>query len=261
MLPIFRIISVGGVTLAIAILVLALIPPGGTHLVLAQHEVVARGALMDASQHPEWRQFLIHAALRRAGELEQLRDLRDTVIRAPDPAASKPETRGEALTEAAAPKLVGLPVALNDAEPEDITGSLSDNPGATLPIDIGEASSTELPVMAVEESPPAIRVPVLQAPPAEAPPVSVVAPSPARSETKTKPEAPLRVAQQRSRRKPALPAPEPTPIPPPFNILAAIFSSFANAEAPRQPSRPAAGRTPEAPPDNRQALSSRAVLR
>jgi hypothetical protein len=50
----------------------------------------ARGALIDRTEHPEWRQFLIQAALRRAGEVDRLRDLRDTVIRSEPPVATMP---------------------------------------------------------------------------------------------------------------------------------------------------------------------------
>src|SRR5512139_2589270 len=86
MLPIFRIISVGGVSLAISILALALFPPGGTHLLLGRHDKVARGAMMEPGQHPEWRQFMIQAALRRADELERLRSLRSDPVRVPEAA-------------------------------------------------------------------------------------------------------------------------------------------------------------------------------
>lgn len=262
MLPIFRIISVGGVTLAITILVLALIPPGGTHLVLAQHEVVARGALMDPNHHPEWRQFLIHAALRRADELGQLRGLRDTIIRAPDAAASESaltDALNEALGEPPAPVLVlaGLPASMNAAEPEDTTGSIGDNPGATLPIEIGETSSTELPVTQGEDMPPVIRLPALQVTPVEAPPLPPVR-SPAATDISKKSVAPRNLTQ-RHRRKATPPAPEPIEVPPPFNIIVAIFGSLANAKAASQPSVPPAERTAAPPPVNRQALNTRAV--
>src|SRR5476651_2526969 len=74
MLPILRIIPVGGVFLAIMILVLALNPPGGLRSA-TQAANSARGALMSLVEHPEWRQFLILAATRRADELARLSEL------------------------------------------------------------------------------------------------------------------------------------------------------------------------------------------
>lgn len=256
MLPIFRIISVGGVTLAITILALALIPPGGTRLVRAQHDVVARGPLMDPGTHPEWRQFLIHAALRRAGELERLRDLRDTIVRVPDVAVPDPETVMEIPAPPAAPQFAGLPSDSADSE-DETTGSISNDLSATIPIEIGEASSTELPVTtAVEDTPPVIRVPALQMPSLEPAAVPTVEP-PAVSHPVKKAET-KRVVQPRSRRKPATPA-EPQSLPPPFNILAAIFGSLAKAESTSQPSAPTGNNA--AQPVNRQAWSMRAVNR
>jgi len=234
MLPFLRIISVGGVSLAIAILLLALIPPGGSHLVLAQHERGARGAMMDPSKHPEWRQFLIHSALRRAGELERLRGLSDTIIRTPAAEVIAPAPQDET---PAGPKTAGLSLKARDAEPEDTTGALGDNPGATLPMDIGEASSTELPVHAVEDGPPAIRLPDLQSPAENIPP-----PAPQRAAAVVEPKKPepaRRILHPRPRRKVATPAPQPVVVPPPFNILAAIFGSFAKADASSQTSPPA----------------------
>jgi hypothetical protein len=206
MLPIFRIVPVGGVLLAILILVLALTPPDRSHLALPSGVVTARGPLIDRREHPEWRQFLILAALRRADELNRLRDLPDTPVRAapvlPDiviriepakptpeaaaPAASEPVSGDTAKPDTAeldnaqsadaqpendppetapapadrnedAPKLfAGLPA---DTRPDDVTGSIDESPGATIPIDIGETSSTELPVVLPEERPPVIRTP------------------------------------------------------------------------------------------------------
>lgn len=80
MLPLFRVLPVGGVFLAIAILLLALTPPRGRILHVPPDQEAPRGALLDRAEHPEWRQFLIHAAFRRTEAVAQLRDLRDTPI-------------------------------------------------------------------------------------------------------------------------------------------------------------------------------------
>jgi hypothetical protein len=137
MLPILRIIPVGGVFFAIAIVVLALSPPSGTRTVLSPHVMSARGPLMQLDEHPEWRQFLIQAAARRAEELGKLRELPD----------------------AGRTKVAGLPLERPDADPDDETGSITVMPTATIPVDIGETSSTELPVTLPEERPPVMKTP------------------------------------------------------------------------------------------------------
>jgi hypothetical protein len=145
MLPILRILPVGGVLLAIMLLVLALNPPDGSHMQMAPSVARMRGAMIARDQHPEWRQFLILAAIRRADELNRLRELPDTPTRTD----SAP----------AAPKVTGLPTERSDTDPEadDATGSIVQPPATTIPIDIGETSSTELPVAAPEQQPPVIR--------------------------------------------------------------------------------------------------------
>ena len=145
MLPILRILPVGGVLLAIMLLVLALNPPAGTHMQLATGVVAMRGAMIARSEHPEWRQFLILAAIRRAAELNRLRELPDTAADAA-PAVSK---------------VAGLPTKRSGTDPDadDATGSIVQPPTATIPIDIGETSSFELPVAAPEEQPPVIMAP------------------------------------------------------------------------------------------------------
>ncbi len=147
MLPMLRILPVGGVLLATILLVLALNPPDGSHTSLAPVAATTRGALIALGEHPEWRQFLMQAAIRRADELNRLRELPDT----PPPAEAAPP----------APKVAGLPAERSDADPEadDQTGSIAQPPPATIPIDIGETSSTELPVAAPEEQPPVTRMP------------------------------------------------------------------------------------------------------
>jgi hypothetical protein len=154
MLPILRIVPVGGVFLAIMILVLALNPRGGSRTGLSHDVLAARGPLMQIGEHPEWRQFLISAATRRADELDRLRDLPDT------PVQSAPPQNGE-------DKVAGLPIDRNDSDPEDVTGTIPDTQSATMPIDIGETSSTELPTAPQEERPPVIRTPVRVKAPSE----------------------------------------------------------------------------------------------
>ena len=130
MLPILRILPVGGVILAIVILLLALSPPDGSRSSMTAAIAPARGALVDRDRHPEVRQFLIHAALKRASELSRLRDLPDSPVRSEDP----PE----------AAQVAGLPSE------------------RTIPIEIGEPSSAELPGPSQqEEAAPEIKKPEL----------------------------------------------------------------------------------------------------
>jgi hypothetical protein len=143
MLPILRILPVGGVLLAIVILVLALSPPDGSRSSMTAAIAPARGALVDRDRHPEVRQFLILAALKRASELSRLRDLPDSPIRSDDP----PEA-----------KIAGLPSERTDAEPEE-TAPVNETPSVSIPIEIGEPPSAELPVASPEEAPPAIKKP------------------------------------------------------------------------------------------------------
>lgn len=153
MLPILRIIPVGGVLLAIMILVLALSPPSGLHSALPPVAIAARGALMAREEHPEWRQLLILAATRRADELFRLRDLPGM------PARNDSAKAAEKIADKFAGKFAGLPAGRGDADPDDDTGSIADIPAMTMPMEIGETSSTELPVEAREEMPPVIKTP------------------------------------------------------------------------------------------------------
>src|SRR5674476_48068 len=162
MLPILRIFPVGGVFLAIIILVLSLSPPGGSRPGMPRALLAARGPLIEKDEHPEWRQMFILAAVRRSDEVSRLRELPDTtfVIEIPqdtnndtnkDVDKHDPDTEKDAGKVAG--KIAGLPIDRNDADPEDVTGSINEMPGATIPIDIGETSSTELPMKTPEESP------------------------------------------------------------------------------------------------------------
>src|SRR5262245_49620794 len=95
-------------------------PPDGSRAPLSSPGVPARGALSDRDRQAETRQFLIHAALKRAGELSRLRDLPDT------PAHS----------EGPQPQLAGLPGERSDADPEQ-SGSISETPAITIPFEVG----------------------------------------------------------------------------------------------------------------------------
>jgi hypothetical protein len=149
MLPMLRILPVGGVLLAVMLLALALSSPGGTRAQLTANVAPVRGAMIERGEHPEWRQFLMLAAIQRAGELSRLRELPDTPDRT-DPAP-------------AAPKAAGLPTDRSDSDPEaDETGPIAQPPAATIPVDIGESSSVELPVAAPEEKPPVTKTPQLK---------------------------------------------------------------------------------------------------
>jgi hypothetical protein len=125
------------------IVVLALEPPGGSHTARTPAEMPVRGALIRMNDHPEWRQFLILAAVRRSDELSRLRELPDTPVRD-------------------AGKVAGLPTG--DSDPEDATGSIKEMPRLTFPLDIGETSSTELTVITPEEKPPTLKTPERKAP-------------------------------------------------------------------------------------------------
>ena len=151
MLPILRILPVGGVLLAIMILALALNPPGGSHPSMTPAVMPARGALLQRSEHPEWRHFLILAATRRADELNRLRELPNTPVRT-----------GQVKDRR---KVAGLPVDRSDTDPDDQTGSIQETPAATIPVEIGETSSTELPVSRSDEKSPALRKPERVRPP------------------------------------------------------------------------------------------------
>jgi len=127
MLPIFRILPVGGVLLAILILALALSPPDGTRPPLNTTIAPARGALVAREYHPEMRQFLIMAALKRADELNRLRDLPDTPTRT---GPTEPET----VTQE--PKVADLPSDPAEFDPsENDTGVQA--PGMNVPAEAG----------------------------------------------------------------------------------------------------------------------------
>jgi hypothetical protein len=210
MLPILRIIPVGGVSLAIAILVLALSPPGGSRPSLTRAMMPARGALITRSDHPEWRQLLINAALRRANELSQLRQLADIPTRSEN---KTDETKTE--NPQKAPEVAVVPANQSDAEPEDVTGTIVQSPEAAIPVDIGETSSFELPVIPHEEKPPVILTPERSKPPHES---LNVAPEPAKPPRQSQTSAVRHTHRARVAAKSAEPVQ--------FNLLEALFASF-----------------------------------
>lgn len=214
MLPLLRMLPFGSLLLTALILALAATPPRKP--VPSDALGPARGALIDAAEHPEWRQFYVQAAFRRADELEHLRDLPNTPTRmpvvaapeaqktaaepAPDkeivgafaPALPAPVQRNEApsaperkdiapappalatpdvtapaagteqspLAGPPAGQIAGLPTGRDNTDSDGITGAL-DSPAiaATMPIEIGETSSTELPVVLPPERPSRLPVP------------------------------------------------------------------------------------------------------
>ena len=206
MLPILRILPVGGVLLAIAILLLALTPPGS---IRSPAVVAGRGPLLDRVEHPEWRQFLILAAVRRADEIARLRELPDTAVHSEppiaQPAPAQSETPQGVQNDKDTSKVAGLPLARPDADPdpEDMTGSIDNSPAPTIPMDIGETSSTELPVAPAEEKPPVVR-----------------SPERAPHESHRKPVRRLRHVR----------APVPPPVPNPLSFLEALFGNPQNRQ-------------------------------
>jgi hypothetical protein len=286
MLPILRIIPVGGVTLAITILILALSPPGDLRPTLARTMMPARGALIARADHPEWRQLLINAALRRADELSQLRELPDTPLHSeisapekPDAEISMPEKSKLEISEPeipnaenakAAHEVAVVPASRNDAEPEDLTGAIAQSPDAVMPVGIGEASSTELPVIQGEEKPPVIRTPERTGPQHEGLGVNPesaklsqeqesvraavepnnptednakAAPEPAKpaqesNKAELVPVAPARESRRRVHHKRYARAAEQLPPPLNFNLLEAFFASFNLDPRTGKPRRP-----------------------
>jgi hypothetical protein len=146
MLPILRILPVGGVLLAIFILLLALNPPDGPRSPLNTAMAPARGALVDVGHHPETRQFLIMAALKRADELNRLRDLPDTPTRtAPPPAEPAAIEPAPAAPTAEEPKVAGLPADRTESDPEPDEPAATETPNVSIPLEAGEVSAPESP--------------------------------------------------------------------------------------------------------------------
>jgi len=167
MLPILRLISVGGVSLAIVIVLLALTPPEESRVRLARVKAPASGVLIDGDRHPEWRHFLIQAALRRADAIEKLRGIPDTripvapVIVETLPPLELPPIESPP-TETPRETVADLPQGPYVGDMEDITGAIeTGTDDGSIPVGIGAASSAELDVTPVEETPPVTTIPRL----------------------------------------------------------------------------------------------------
>jgi hypothetical protein len=112
----------------------------------------ARGPLIEANEHPEWRQFLVQAAFRRADELERLRDLPASpmiVEAAIEPAVTSAETvdaTAAAKADEPGPQVAALAPEHGPEVMEDITASIDEKPTGMIPVEIGASSSAELPL-------------------------------------------------------------------------------------------------------------------
>jgi len=113
MLPLLRVLPLGSVFLSALIFLLAATPPRRPALPDALGP--ARGPLIDADEHPEWRQFYVQAAFKRADEIEHLRDLPSTPTRMP--VVAQPEAQKPAIQPAPAKEIVAA-VAATAPAPE-----------------------------------------------------------------------------------------------------------------------------------------------
>ena len=164
MLPILRTTLLGSVFLTLALLAgFAVHEPARPQL---SHVVApARGPLIEANEHPEWKQFLVQAAFRRADELERLRDLPASpmiIEAAIEPAVIKAEnvesTVAPEKADEPAAQIAALAPERDPEVMEDITASIDEKPTGTMPIEIGASSSAELP-LTEQETLPQVRQP------------------------------------------------------------------------------------------------------
>ena len=113
---------------------------------LCHPQACPRGALSDRDRQAETRQFLIHAALKRADQLSRLRDLPDTPTHSEEPQ----------------PQLAGLPAERSDVDPEE-SGSTNATPAVAIPIEIG-GPSIEVPIPSPQDTPLTVKRPEIQGP-------------------------------------------------------------------------------------------------
>jgi hypothetical protein len=236
MLPLLRVTLLGCVLIATLGLAAGFKIAAAPEPNFARLERPARGALIDPERHPEWKQFVVRAAYRRAEELDRLRTLHDR------PAAAYPIAQPADPAPPEATQTAGLPATeARPDEDDDVTGSVTERAiNDVIPIDIGETSSTELPV-----GPPATIVPEqpkrLQFPDESSAMPDVKPETAATAEPKpaagTKPAAPAAKPRTTSRSRPnAKSAAKRAPAPATDqNPLAALFSAFEPKEnKPRQ---------------------------
>lgn len=193
MLPLLRVIVLGCALLATLGLAAGFSAPVRPLTHFARVDQPARGPMLVRDEHPEWQQFLVQAAFTRARELDRLNDL-------PNQPASPAVASDE--------RLAGLPAQPPDIQSDDTTGSISTNGlNDVIPIDIGESSSTELPIAPPDTVPPVERLPRLQIPD---------------ESSVTKPALRPRHVKRRLRRRLAKPV---APEEPPINPFLALFSA------------------------------------
>ena len=186
MLPILRVLPIGGVLLAILILILALTPPEGRVPAVRDTALEARGPLIDRNEHPEWRQFIMQAAFRRADAVIGLLNLPSRPTRLPEivvplpanpgititPADTERTAAGKASSAAAPMQVASRPAATTDTQPE----------------------TPPAPAAAADPQPTAPPAPAAAEPPAAAtdtPAIAALAPAPAPDNAPVTTPAPL----------------------------------------------------------------------
>jgi hypothetical protein len=192
MVPILRTISVGGVLIALLLFVLALSPPGGSRARLMRLDAPAPP--VDISEQTAWGHFVLPTVLRSPARLQDL-----VILRVANPVGGAAAVSG----------WMGAAVE-----------------AATIPVDIGEASSAELPLAPYEELPPVIMwlKPTESSAPRqrkamrdlEPPPVSEIKPPARRAEPREKPQRTSHLRHRRARKS--------TP-PAHFDLLQALFGT------------------------------------